>query len=131
MFWLCICHNSLLDDGKVAKTLPTLFLSFARQICAGMNYLSSKNFVHRDLAARNVLIAEEYVCKVSQQSKMIMLFDGMAKIADFGLARDLEQENVYIAAGGKIPVKWTAPEVCVFMTVILGFSNRAVFTFLY
>ena len=42
-----------------------------------------------------------------------MLFDGMGKIADFGLARDLEQENVYITTGGKIPVKWTAPEVCV------------------
>ena len=43
---------------------------------------------------------------------MIVVLYGMEKIADFGLARDLEQETVYITTGGKIPVKWTAPEVC-------------------
>ena len=38
----------------------------------------------------------------------ILLFP---KISDFGLSRDLEEENYYISNGGKIPVKWTAPEV--------------------
>ena len=33
------------------------------------------------------------------------------KIGDFGLARDLVDEDYYISCGGKIPVKWTAPEV--------------------
>jgi len=33
------------------------------------------------------------------------------KIADFGMSRDLLDENYYITSGGKIPVKWTAPEV--------------------
>jgi len=33
------------------------------------------------------------------------------------LARDLEQETVYIPTGGKIPVKWTAPEVCVMQLI--------------
>jgi c-src tyrosine kinase len=55
-----------------------------------MEYLESKKVVHRDLAARNVLISEE----------------GLAKVSDFGLARD---ENVS-AEGGKLPIKWTAPE---------------------
>ena len=32
------------------------------------------------------------------------------KIADFGLSRDLADEAYYIAHGGTIPVKWTAPE---------------------
>ena len=32
------------------------------------------------------------------------------KIADFGLSRDLMKENYYISHGGKVPVKWTAPE---------------------
>jgi len=36
------------------------------------------------------------------------------KIADFGLSRDLEEENFYIVSGGKIPVKWTAPEVAIY-----------------
>ena len=33
------------------------------------------------------------------------------QVADFGMSRDLEDENYYISRGGKIPVKWTAPEV--------------------
>ena len=33
------------------------------------------------------------------------------QIADFGLSRDLIDENYYITSGGMVPVKWTAPEV--------------------
>ncbi len=29
------------------------------------------------------------------------------------MSRDLEDDNYYIAHGGKIPIKWTALEVCV------------------
>ena len=32
------------------------------------------------------------------------------QIADFGLSRDLQQQSFYVSHGGKIPVKWTAPE---------------------
>ena len=32
------------------------------------------------------------------------------QIADFGLSRDLQNENYYVSRGGRIPVKWTAPE---------------------
>ncbi len=32
------------------------------------------------------------------------------QIADFGLSRDLNNENYYKSQGGKVPVKWTAPE---------------------
>ena len=35
-----------------------------------------------------------------------------AKVADFGMSRDLAYEEYYISHGGIIPVKWTAPEVC-------------------
>ena len=33
------------------------------------------------------------------------------QISDFGMSRDLAQEDYYISHGGKVPVKWTAPEV--------------------
>lgn len=41
--------------------------------------------------------------------------DCIIKIADFGMSRDLEEESFYIVSGGKIPVKWTAPEVVMFI----------------
>ncbi|KAJ9584755.1 hypothetical protein L9F63_020905 [Diploptera punctata] len=65
-------------------------INFAFDTCSGMEYLESRKVVHRDLAARNVLISEECVAKVS----------------DFGLARE---ENFNLE-GGKLPIKWTAPE---------------------
>ena len=35
----------------------------------------------------------------------------LIQIADFGMARDMEDDTYYITSGGKIPIKWTAPEV--------------------
>ena len=36
------------------------------------------------------------------------------QIADFGLSRDLADENYYVSKGGAIPVKWTAPEAVLY-----------------
>jgi len=33
------------------------------------------------------------------------------QIADFGMARDITDSNYYVTKGGKIPAKWTPPEV--------------------
>ena len=41
-----------------------------------------------------------------------LLLSFLCQIADFGMSRDLMDENYYVSHGGKIPVKWTAPEVC-------------------
>uniref|UniRef100_A0A8C1K444 receptor protein-tyrosine kinase n=1 Tax=Cyprinus carpio TaxID=7962 RepID=A0A8C1K444_CYPCA len=67
-----------------------------RGIASGMRYLSEMGYVHRDLAARNILVNSNLVCKVS----------------DFGLSRVLEDdpEAAYTTRGGKIPIRWTAPE---------------------
>uniref|UniRef100_A0A8C7ZX94 receptor protein-tyrosine kinase n=1 Tax=Oryzias sinensis TaxID=183150 RepID=A0A8C7ZX94_9TELE len=67
-----------------------------RGIASGMKYLSDMSYVHRDLAARNILVNSNLVCKVS----------------DFGLSRVLEDdpEAAYTTRGGKIPIRWTAPE---------------------
>ncbi len=34
------------------------------------------------------------------------------------MSRDLLDENYYVSHGGKIPVKWTAPEVLITSTYI-------------
>ncbi|CAJ0941971.1 unnamed protein product [Ranitomeya imitator] len=67
-----------------------------RGIASGMKYLSDLGYVHRDLAARNILVNNNLVCKVS----------------DFGLSRILEDDPdaAYTTTGGKIPIRWTAPE---------------------
>ena len=43
------------------------------------------------------------------------------QIADFGMSRDLLDDNYYVTSGGKIPVKWTAPEVTINILLILEY----------
>uniref|UniRef100_A0A0K2UVZ0 receptor protein-tyrosine kinase n=1 Tax=Lepeophtheirus salmonis TaxID=72036 RepID=A0A0K2UVZ0_LEPSM len=86
------------NDGKFQVVQ---LIGMMRGIAYGMQYLSEMNYVHRDLAARNVLVNSQLVCK----------------IADFGLSRQIADSNVdgaYTTRGGKIPVRWTAPEAIAF-----------------
>ena len=39
---------------------------------------------------------------------------GQLQIADFGMSRYLEEESYYITKGGRIPLKWTAPEAILY-----------------
>lgn len=82
------------NDGKF--TVLQL-VGMMRGVASGMRYLSEMSYIHRDLAARNILVNERLVCKV----------------ADFGLSREIESDDTsgaYTTKGGKIPVRWTAPE---------------------
>ncbi|KAL3862131.1 hypothetical protein ACJMK2_008121, partial [Sinanodonta woodiana] len=113
------------NDGKF--TVIQL-VGMMRGISSGMRYLSEMGYVHRGLlflerndllnflkifehfqynthasilAARNILVTENLVCKV----------------ADFGLSREVDidtTDGAYTTKGGKIPVRWTAPEAIAF-----------------
>ena len=43
--------------------------------------------------------------------RSITQFYDILQVADFGLSKDLQEGIYYMSRGGKIPVKWTAPEV--------------------
>uniref|UniRef100_A0A3B3RF74 receptor protein-tyrosine kinase n=1 Tax=Paramormyrops kingsleyae TaxID=1676925 RepID=A0A3B3RF74_9TELE len=87
--------DSYLRDHDGEMTSYQL-VGMLRGIAAGMKYLAEMSYVHRDLAARNILVNSSQECKVS----------------DFGLSRVLEDdaEGTYTTSGGKIPIRWTAPE---------------------
>ncbi|EDW04057.1 GH10183 [Drosophila grimshawi] len=72
-----------------------LLLDMCIQVSKGMAYLERHNYIHRDLAARNCLVGSENVVKV----------------ADFGLARYVLDDQYTSSGGTKFPIKWAPPEV--------------------
>ncbi|KAI8484468.1 Endothelial cell-specific molecule 1 [Branchiostoma belcheri] len=74
-------------------------LGFASGVASGLAELARLKIVHRDIAARNVVISDRKV----------------AKIADFGLSRDVYTSSAYERTnqGGEeelLPLKWMAVE---------------------
>lgn len=60
-----------------------LTLCYPLQVADGMAFIEERNYIHRDLRAANILVSHELICK----------------IADFGLARLIE-DNEYTAREG-------------------------------
>lgn len=54
------------DEGVCDDFLTSAdLLSYAKQICDGMDFLARKKVVHRDLAARNILVCSDKTVKIS------------------------------------------------------------------
>lgn len=85
----CSCRSPLLSCPIVQPTLTHALVCFSKkspplpQIADGMAFIERMNYIHRDLRAANILVADNLVCK----------------IADFGLARLIE-DNEYTARQG-------------------------------
>ncbi|XP_030575436.1 tyrosine-protein kinase receptor isoform X2 [Archocentrus centrarchus] len=84
--------------GQTSSLTMRDLLRMARDIACGCRYLEENHFIHRDIAARNCLLT----CPGS---------DRVAKIGDFGMARDIYRASYYRKGGrAMLPVKWMPPE---------------------
>ncbi|XP_036252826.1 tyrosine-protein kinase Lck isoform X3 [Molothrus ater] len=89
--------GSLVDFLKTSEGVKlsiNKLLDMAAQVAEGMAFIEAKNYIHRDLRAANILVSDTLCCK----------------IADFGLARLIEDNEYTAREGAKFPIKWTAPE---------------------
>eukprot|EP00058_Branchiostoma_floridae_P018960 XP_002604449.1 hypothetical protein BRAFLDRAFT_79251 [Branchiostoma floridae] len=87
------------DDGDDKAALLDRFLRYAVHVARALRELERLRIVHRDVAARNVLIT----------------VDDVAKLADFGLARDVYTATDYVSTTHDgchklLPLKWMALE---------------------
>ncbi|XP_077580666.1 ephrin type-B receptor 3-like isoform X1 [Stigmatopora nigra] len=113
-----------LNDGRFTVTQ---LVGMLRGMAAGMKYLSDMNYVHRDLAARNILVNSNLVCKVSDFGLSRFLDDTSADptytsslVRRRGRRLGVDPWRAWtkcwagLSQGGKIPIRWTAPEAIAF-----------------
>ncbi|KAK7901961.1 hypothetical protein WMY93_018730 [Mugilogobius chulae] len=88
--WICKKNKEPAESSRHTDSLD-----FARQILSGVEYIHHKKLIHRDLKPGNILIGQ----------------DGRAKIGDFGLAtQDNEEGEVVERTEGKGTHSYMAPE---------------------
>ncbi|XP_070536438.1 tyrosine kinase receptor Cad96Ca-like [Ptychodera flava] len=80
-------------ESKNSLTSEQLML-FAEQVLIGLEHLASQKIIHRKLGVRNVLLGDGKVCK----------------IASFSHAIRSDKETVKDSLGGRLPIRWMAPE---------------------
>jgi len=87
-------HGSLLQLLITEPLDLKMKIQIIVDVATGMYHLSQQRIVHNDLAARNVLLGEGMV----------------AKVADFGMSRELQTSEKLVSMSDVGPLKWMAPE---------------------
>nr|XP_036874708.1 leukocyte tyrosine kinase receptor isoform X6 [Manis javanica] len=91
-------RHSRLHLAQPSPLVMQDLLQLAKDIAQGCHYLEENHFIHRDIAARNCLLS----CTGPNR---------VAKIGDFGMARDIYRASYYCKGGQSLlPVKWMPPE---------------------
>ncbi|XP_038186869.1 leukocyte tyrosine kinase receptor isoform X2 [Arvicola amphibius] len=91
-------RHSRAHPGQPSPLAMQDLLQLAQDIAQGCHYLEENHFIHRDIAARNCLLSCTGPSRV-------------AKIGDFGMARDIYRASYYRKGGrALLPVKWMPPE---------------------
>eukprot|EP00035_Acanthoeca_spectabilis_P014132 m.268599 g.268599 ORF g.268599 m.268599 type:complete len:2132 (-) comp16059_c0_seq3:59-6454(-) len=83
------------EDERQWRVDDTVKLTFAGDVCQGLQYLATCRIIHRDIAARNVLLDAAYICR----------------IADFGQSQALTDNKDYVRMYEQTAVRWAAREV--------------------
>ncbi|CAJ0582150.1 unnamed protein product, partial [Mesorhabditis spiculigera] len=92
------CSRSTKFQNNPLQMLMMDLVQISLDVAKGCEFLENHLFVHRDLAARNILLTTKARGRV-------------AKIADFGMARDIYKTEYYRKGGrAMLPVKWMPPE---------------------
>lgn len=139
-----LCYSSLLgqlhdDEDTMMKTAEQR-VKACIDIAKGGTYLATRLFVHRDLACRNIVVkrhsspptpspdrpadsgASAGAGAGGSAATVGAIVTQTCKIADFGLSCPLGADaDYYKASGGRIPVRWCAPE-CIGELILFCFS---------
>ena len=80
-----LLHGHTLDQmiGAAAKLESAVVVDVISQTCQGLQHTHEQGIVHRNIRPKNIFVTTEQI----------------VKIIDFGLARDLSNENQNVAAG--------------------------------
>ena len=92
-----MCHGTLLDflrKGEGQYLPLSGLIDAAVQIACGMRYLEKEGYVHLDLRAEMILVADNFVYKLS----------------GFNFVRERTGDTYIMSYGDVYPVRWTAPE---------------------
>ncbi len=82
------------DSVQLLAQQSLELLKIADEICLGMAYLGSQQYIHKDLALRNCIRG----------------YDGVAKVANFGLGPTFHPRCYYVIEDKPVPIRWMAPE---------------------